>query len=353
MGAADQRPVLAALLGRRARPRRGFRRVRPRGPARRLPPPVPEGAAADHWLRVFLLLFGRDALRPREAREGRSFLDAALAEGRRYEQRITAALSRAVFDQVFPELVAAVGARGAASRRPPTPAWLAQARDASLRLLYRLLFLLYAEDRDLLPVRAEATPPTACAGCARRRHASPMSGTRSRRARAPGGRGSRRCSTRWRGAIRAWACRPTMAACSTTRRRCCCRPEPCPMRCSRRCSMRCRGCRTRRRARWINYRDLSVQHLGGIYERLLERDPVPDGQGGVTLRPNPYARKHHRLLLHARRAGAADPAPRDRPAAGGAAGGVRGTRRALAPRPAAEGGAARRAGARSTRPRRW
>ena len=43
--------------------------------------------------------------------------------------------------------------------------------------------------------------------------------------------------------------------------------------------------------RWINYRDLSVQHLGSIYERLLERDVVPDGTGGVTLRPNPFARK--------------------------------------------------------------
>ena len=53
--------------------------------------------------------------------------------------------------------------------------------------------------------------------------------------------------------------------------------------------------------RWINYRDLSVQHLGGIYERLLERDPIPDGQGRLTLRPNPFARKTcflHNLIAH-------------------------------------------------------
>jgi hypothetical protein len=41
--------------------------------------------------------------------------------------------------------------------------------------------------------------------------------------------------------------------------------------------------------RWINYRDLSVQHLGGIYERLLEREPAPDGAGSVVLRPNAWA----------------------------------------------------------------
>ena len=79
-----------------------------------LPPPVPPGAAPDHWLRGFLLLFGRGAFLP-EGAAGRTFLDDALTEGRRYEQRITAALSRVVFDEVFPALVGAV-ARGAGRR---------------------------------------------------------------------------------------------------------------------------------------------------------------------------------------------------------------------------------------------
>jgi hypothetical protein len=43
--------------------------------------------------------------------------------------------------------------------------------------------------------------------------------------------------------------------------------------------------------RWFNYRDLTVQHLGSIYERLLEHDVAEDGAGGVMLRPHPYARK--------------------------------------------------------------
>ena len=43
--------------------------------------------------------------------------------------------------------------------------------------------------------------------------------------------------------------------------------------------------------RFVNYRDMSVQQLGSIYERLLEREPVRDGDGKILIRPNPYARK--------------------------------------------------------------
>ena len=42
---------------------------------------------------------------------------------------------------------------------------------------------------------------------------------------------------------------------------------------------------------FVNYRDMSVQQLGSIYERLLEREPVRDAQGEIDIRPNPYARK--------------------------------------------------------------
>ena len=43
--------------------------------------------------------------------------------------------------------------------------------------------------------------------------------------------------------------------------------------------------------RFINYRDMSVQQLGSIYERLLEREPFRKDDGSITIRPNPYARK--------------------------------------------------------------
>lgn len=43
----------------------------------------------------------------------------------------------------------------------------------------------------------------------------------------------------------------------------------------------------------INYRDLSVRELGAVYERLLEHEPVADAQApsGIGIRLNPFARR--------------------------------------------------------------
>ncbi len=43
--------------------------------------------------------------------------------------------------------------------------------------------------------------------------------------------------------------------------------------------------------RYVNYRDMTVQQLGSIYERLLEREPVRAADGQIVVRPNSYARK--------------------------------------------------------------
>ena len=42
---------------------------------------------------------------------------------------------------------------------------------------------------------------------------------------------------------------------------------------------------------FVNYRDMSVQQLGSIEERLLEREPIRDDAGRVVVRLNSYARK--------------------------------------------------------------
>ena len=42
--------------------------------------------------------------------------------------------------------------------------------------------------------------------------------------------------------------------------------------------------------RYINYRDLGVQQLGSIYERLLEHEIVRE-DGEIAVRPNVFARK--------------------------------------------------------------
>ena len=166
-------------------------------------------------------------------------------------------------------------------------------REAALRLLYRLLFLLYAEDRDLLPVNREGYRPYS------------LRGPREEAARVvdEGRVLSPRAKTWWpRLAALFGAIASGDAAMSLP-------PyngglfddageggggggllalpdavlAPLLDKVSREDDAGGR--------RWINYRDLSVQQLGSIYERLLERDPVPDGAGEVVLRPNAFARK--------------------------------------------------------------
>ena len=97
-----------------------------------------------HWLKVFVLVFRRDAF-VAGTTDPRTFHQRAIEEGRFYEERVAGNLSALVFGQVFPEL-----ARAIADAAPE--ATLQEVREAALILLYRLLFILYAEDRDLLPV---------------------------------------------------------------------------------------------------------------------------------------------------------------------------------------------------------
>jgi hypothetical protein len=101
--------------------------------------------AGLHWLKVFALIFGLEAFLPTPS-DSRTFHPRALEEGRFYEERVATNLSNLVFGQVFPQLT-----RALAAAAPEAP--LQEAREAALILLYRLLFILYAEDRDLLPVR--------------------------------------------------------------------------------------------------------------------------------------------------------------------------------------------------------
>ncbi len=98
----------------------------------------------NHWLQVFLLMFRRQAfeLGP----EKKTFHQRALEEGKFYEERVAQDLSNLVFQRIFPTL-----AQGIAQAAPDAD--LQEVREAALILLYRLLFILYAEDRELLPIR--------------------------------------------------------------------------------------------------------------------------------------------------------------------------------------------------------
>ena len=105
---------------------------------------LPEGERR-HWLKVFALVFRREAFLP-GAVDARTFHQRAIEEGRFYEERVAASLSDLVFGEIFPALASSI-----AEAAPDAP--LEEVREAFLVLLYRLLFIFYAEDRDLLPFR--------------------------------------------------------------------------------------------------------------------------------------------------------------------------------------------------------
>jgi hypothetical protein len=103
----------------------------------------------DHAFKLFLLFFGQGAFTPNDA--GRTFHERALQEGRFWEERVARNLSNVVFGHVFPALAAALGEHDRPHVTAPDERYLAEVREGALILLYRLLFVLYAEDRNLLP----------------------------------------------------------------------------------------------------------------------------------------------------------------------------------------------------------
>ena len=240
-------------------------------------------AERRHWLKVFALVFRREAFLPGAA-DARTFHQRAIAEGRFYEERVAASLSDLVFGQVFPEL-----ARAVAAAEPDAP--LPEVREAALLLLYRLLFILYAEDRDLLPVRDRRYDDYALRDRVR--------GDVGRR-KDQGDTFAETLATYW-SAIDG-LCRaidqgeisiglPPYNGGLFDRERA---PLLDRIRLGDRVMADVIDALSFEQGptgrRYINYRDLGVRQLGSIYERLLEHELAPDGDG-VAVRPNIFARK--------------------------------------------------------------
>ncbi|WP_269716141.1 Eco57I restriction-modification methylase domain-containing protein [Caulobacter sp. NIBR2454] len=243
----------------------------------------------DHWLRVFAVMFSRKAFL-REGVDQQSFHDRARAEAAFYEERVAANLSRLVFDQVFPDL-----ARALAVAAPESS--LDEIRNAALILLYRLLFLLYAEDRNLLPVsdpRYEdyALRPLRLEIGERVTDGDVFSATAAKvwshisdLARIiDKGDGSVGIPP-YNGGLFSTVGTPLLAGARI--------PDSVMAPALDALSYE----RASGQRRYINYRDLSVQQLGSIYERLLEfeivREPGEIGDVGyLTIRPNLFARKN-------------------------------------------------------------
>ena len=234
-------------------------------------------------LRVFYLLFSRDSFVLSEGAVT-TLLESALAEGRRYEEKVAADLSGAVFERVFPSLVSALA--DASGKEPP------EVREAALNFLYRLLFILYAEDRGLLPVNDVRYESYGLRKSVREDIAQRMDA----------GAVFSSVATKYYGDLM------TLFALIDKGDPSIGLPpyngglfaeEEAPMLATLRLSdatvapliydlSHADGEGGRR---FISYRDMSVQQLGSIYERLLEREPVRNADGVIEVRPNPYARK--------------------------------------------------------------
>ena len=240
-------------------------------------------AERHHWLKVFALVFRREAFLAGPT-DPRTFHQRAIEEGRFYEERVAASLSALVFEEVFPAL-----ARSIASATPEAP--LPEVREAALILLYRLLFIFYAEDRDLLPVRNTRYDDYALREKVRE-------DVRKRKDQDDVFSAS---------AARYWSaiddlCRaidqgdtsiglPPYNGGLFDRQRV---PLLTNIRLGDEVMAEVIDAlsfeQTTEGRRYINYRDLGVQQLGSIYERLLEHEIVRE-DGEIAFRPNVFARK--------------------------------------------------------------
>lgn len=239
----------------------------------------------DHWLSVFVTMFSRTAFE-RPSAGAPSFHDIARREAAFYEERVAKSLSDLVFDRLYPTLGKAVASAAPAD----TP--LDDVREATLILLYRLLFILYAEDRGLLPVRDKRFDDYAL---------------RDRRldvgARKDKGDAFSHVSKN------IWHHFANLAemidkgdpsvglppyngglfnADQTPLLKTIALGDDVMAEAIDILSFEQHD----GRRRYINYRDLTVQQLGSIYERLLEFELMRDADGALDIRPNLFARKN-------------------------------------------------------------
>lgn len=102
--------------------------------------------------KLWWLFFRRDAFIPDSS--GKTFLQRVHEGSTTYAREVSDKLKELVFDEVMPEIASGFVAfrREQLGIRDETPESLAEIYRASLSLLYKLLFLLYAEARSLLPM---------------------------------------------------------------------------------------------------------------------------------------------------------------------------------------------------------
>jgi hypothetical protein len=243
-----------------------------------------------HIFKLFMLIFGRQAFVPDH--RGETFHQLALREGKHWEARVARDLSETVFGYVFPTLSRALAAADGKAGAALDAGALAVLRDGALILLYRLLFILYAEDRNLLPdergayadysvtkVRGEIAEKKARGAPFSDRmktYWSRLDGVFQAIGRGDDGLGI----PPYNGGLFESTAAPILTRVQL--------PDSVVADVVFRLSHIDLG--DGRPPKYINYRDLSVQQLGSVYERILEHGLKLE-QGIIVVDENPGARK--------------------------------------------------------------
>ncbi len=232
-----------------------------------------------HELRVAWLLLRRDSWVPAEG-ERETLLDRLLALGRRNDAQLASDLSDVVFEHVYPDIV-----RLFWNKRPEATAE-AVAR-AALTFLYRLLFIYYAEDRGMLDTEDPRYRPHSLRYSVRdpvhEQHGKADFSTvstefwqRLHYLRAVIDQGDASIGQpAYNGGLFA----PIYAIVDEITLS---DAELAPI---------IRDLSHTSSGTYVSYRNLEVQQLGSIYERLLERIPRRDDDNQVEVTISPYARK--------------------------------------------------------------
>ena len=232
-----------------------------------------------HELRVAWLLLRRDSWVPAEG-ERETLLDRLLALGRRNDAQLANDLSDVVFKNVYPDIVKLFW-----SKQPEARAE-AVAR-AALTFLYRLLFIYYAEDRGLLDTEDPRYRPHSLRYSVRdpvhEQHGKADFSTvstefwqRLQYLRAVIDQGDASIGQpAYNGGLFA----PIYAIVDEITLS---DAELAPI---------IRDLSHTSSGTYVSYRNLEVQQLGSVYERLLEQIPRRDDDNQVDVTTSPYARK--------------------------------------------------------------
>lgn len=251
-------------------------------------------ADADHLLKVFYCAFQRTAFLPQTWDvQHRTFHAYALNEARLYEEKVSKDLGQKVFDHIFPQLANALAVNDEKADLTSN-AYLEELREATLVLLYRLLFIFYAEDRNLLPVKDirydDYALRTIREDIAKRRDANDaLSNSASKywqhlsdlfRIISKGDASIGMPA--YNGGLFEESRAPILSRVRLSD------TVFAPLLDD--LSRSVLGSQRELFRSYINYRDLSVQHLGGIYERLLQYSLTVENKT-IIARPASFARK--------------------------------------------------------------